>query len=29
MKSQAINKAPIANTTSPGNRIHCQNSVVL
>ena len=28
MKSQAISKAPTANTTSPGSRIHCQNSVV-
>jgi hypothetical protein len=27
-KSQAINTAPAANTTSPGSRIHCQNSVL-
>ena len=28
MKSQAISNAPSAKTTSPGIRIHCQNSVV-
>ena len=28
MKSQAISSAPSAKTTSPGRRIHCQNSVV-
>jgi len=27
VKSQAISNAPIANTTSPGSRIHCQNKV--